>query len=104
MSFEIFVMPRAEADLRKSTRWWAENRSLEQATRWWDGIFAAIQTLRTESGRCPLARENRKHPYEIRELHFGLAARPTHRVLFTLRDNTVVILTVRHVAQDDWDG
>jgi hypothetical protein len=33
-------------------------------------------------------------------LHFGLGSRPTHRAVFTIVNETVVVLTVRHAAQD----
>lgn len=101
MSLPVVVMPRAEHDLRESTAWWAENRSTELAGRWWDGILEAIQSLSTDSHRYPPARENANHPYELRELHFGLASRPTHRVLFTIRPDKIIVVAVRHVAQQD---
>jgi plasmid stabilization system protein ParE len=36
----------------------------------------------------------------MRELHFGVGARPTHRVIFTIVKQTVVVLAVRHAAQN----
>ena len=104
MSLDVIVMPRAERDLRESTKWWTENRSSEQATRWWDGILEAIETLSKNPQRCPLARENNKYPYELREMHYGAGSRPTHRVLFTIRLDKVVVVSVRHAAQQDFDS
>ncbi|HEV3003354.1 MAG TPA: hypothetical protein VGX78_02790, partial [Pirellulales bacterium] len=49
--------------------------------------------------RCGLAAESSDFPYEVRELYFGLRSKPTHRVLFTVAETTVVVLTVRHVAR-----
>ena len=103
MSLDVIVTPRAEDDLRQSTQWWAENRDPEQAGRWWYGILEKIESLAENPDRCPLARENPKHPHELRELHFGLGSRPTHRILFTIRPDRVVIVAVRHAAQDDWN-
>ena len=103
MNLDVVVMPRAERDLRESTKWWAENRSPVQAGRWWDGILEAMETLSENPQRCPLARENEKHPYELRELPFGLGSRPTHRVLFTIRPEKVVVVAVRHAAQQDFE-
>ena len=40
-------------------------------------------------------------PYEIRELHYGLGLHATHRVIFTIRPDMVLILTIRHAAQSD---
>ena len=103
MSLDVLVMPRAEKDLRQSTQWWTEHRDAEQASRWWYGILEKIETLAEHPDRWPLARENSKHPYELRELHFGLGSRPTHRILFTIRPDSVAVVAVRHVAQDDWN-
>ncbi|REJ67483.1 MAG: type II toxin-antitoxin system RelE/ParE family toxin [Planctomycetota bacterium] len=104
MSLSVVVMPRAEADLREIANWWATNRSSEQAGRWLDGILEAIGSLSENPDRRPRAREDRRHRYELRELHFGLGSRATHRVIFTIRPEKVVVLTVRHLAQDDWDA
>jgi hypothetical protein len=51
--------------------------------------------------RCPLACENHKSDDELRELHFGLATRPTHRIIFVIDPDAVRVLAIRHVAQDD---
>jgi plasmid stabilization system protein ParE len=100
---DVVVLPRAEEELNQSADWWSENRSPEQASRWWDGILQLIESLCENPLRFPIARENSKHPYELREMHFGLGAHPTHRVLFTTRPNQVVVVSVRHVAQDDFE-
>ncbi|MCH7729784.1 MAG: type II toxin-antitoxin system RelE/ParE family toxin, partial [Planctomycetes bacterium] len=60
-----------------------------------------IESLENDPDRCPLARENHRFAYEIRELHFGLASRPTHRIIFSIRPDAVVVLSVRHAAQQD---
>jgi plasmid stabilization system protein ParE len=72
-----------------------------QAARWYAGFSAAIDSLAENPDRCPLARENDLFPYELRELHDGLGSRPTHRAVFTIRPDAVVILTIRHAAQKD---
>jgi hypothetical protein len=46
-----------------------------------------------------LAAENKVFPFEVRELHYGLGSRPTHRALFTIRPDKVYIFLVRRVAQ-----
>ncbi|HEY2762041.1 MAG TPA: type II toxin-antitoxin system RelE/ParE family toxin, partial [Pirellulales bacterium] len=82
-----------------SAAWWAGERSAEQAGRWYQGIRNAIAGLRESPTRYVIAPERPRFSYEIRELHFGLSARATHRVLFTIVGQTVVVLTVRHAAQ-----
>ena len=101
MSLPVVVQPSAEADLRDAAVWWAEHRSLEQAERWYLGFLNALDSLREKPDRCPLARENPKFPYEIRELCYGLGSRPTHRAVFTIRPDAVVVVAIRHAAQRD---
>lgn len=101
MSVPVIIEPQAKADLRHAVKWWSENRSEEQALRWYDGICDAIDTLANHPQRCGLARENLKSGDELRELHFGLGSRPTHRVIFVIDPDAVRVLAVRHVAQDD---
>lgn len=61
----------------------------------------ALRSLEEQPLRCPLARENESFPYELRELHYGVGSRPTHRALLTVRPDAVVVLSIRHVAQKD---
>jgi plasmid stabilization system protein ParE len=50
--------------------------------------------------RCGFAPENGRYPYEIRQLNFGLGHRPTHRLVYAIRFHEVIVLRVRHLAQD----
>ena len=101
MSLPVLIQPQAKQDLLAAAAWWAEHRSAEQAARWYDGFLEAIESLSDDPARHPLAPENGKFPYELRELHFGLGPRTTHRAVFTIRSEAVVVLAVRHAAQRD---
>ena len=103
MSLLVVIEPQAKADLRHAVRWWAENRSEEQALRWYDETRVAIEGLGDNPHRCVLAHENPKSTDELRELHFGLGSRPTHRIIFVIDPDAVRVLAVRHAAQDDWE-
>jgi hypothetical protein len=37
----------------------------------------------------------------IRELHYGLRNKATHRAVFEVRNDEVIVYTVRHLAQRD---
>jgi hypothetical protein len=39
-------------------------------------------------------------PFEIRDKLVGLGSRPGFRAVFTIKDDTVYVLTVRRLAQD----
>lgn len=95
MSYQIVIEERAYADINDAFQWRVENISPEQATDWYFDILDKIETLHTFPFRCSLARENEYFAAEIRQLLFG-----KHRILFTVRDETVHVLYVRHSAQD----
>ena len=100
MKYRVVLSPQAAGELEAAAQWWAEHRNEEQARRWYAGFSDAIFTLRQSPERCTLAAEDEEFPYEIRELHYGLSRRPTHRAVFTIIADSVVILTVRHASQD----
>ncbi len=51
MNFRVIVSPGAEKDLRRNTRWWAENHSPEQAARWYEYSSKALFSLCSLSER-----------------------------------------------------
>ena len=101
MTFTVIILPRAESDIARNADWWAENRSLEQALEWTSAVQSKIESLSVSPARCRLARENDQFDCEIHQLLVGLGRHLTHRVLFTIRDSTVFVLTVRSNRQDD---
>lgn len=101
MMYTVVTTERAAREIEAATAWWAKERSVEQAQRWFQGIRAAIAGLSTSPERCPIVAEQNVLPYEVRELHYGIASRPTHRVVFTILRQTVVVLTIRHTSRGD---
>jgi plasmid stabilization system protein ParE len=97
----VVISLPAERDLREQFQWWAEHRSLEQARRWFSGFRRAIDALATSHDRCVKAPENGRWPFEVRQLTFGLGRTPSHRAVFRLDGDKVVVLRTRHLAQDD---
>lgn len=101
MKYSVVITHPAEIQLANNAQWWEENRSVDQAIRWYEVFLASIQSLEQHPERCPLARENDRFDVEIRELHYGLGTRPTHRAVFKIEVDRVLILAVRHGAQQD---
>lgn len=60
-----------------------------------------MEALIQDPLRYEFAREADRFPYELRQRLFGTGRRITHRILFTVRNEEVVVLTVRHAAQAD---
>ncbi|SFI75824.1 type II toxin-antitoxin system RelE/ParE family toxin [Planctomicrobium piriforme] len=101
MTYEILISLQAQADVREAVAWWRDQRSAEQAERWLDKIYPAISTLANSPDRCPFAPETDLLATGLRQLHFGVSGRTTHRIVFTIHNRQVVILRVRHIARRD---
>ena len=97
---EVLLTQRAAVELEDAYQWWAANRSVVQANRWHTAFIEAMLTLEDRPHRFPLAPENELFPVEVRQFVFGLGVRPTHRAIFMIRQDAVLILRVRHLAQD----
>jgi plasmid stabilization system protein ParE len=97
----LIIDPRARDQLTEAFSWWADHRSSEQAGRWLAGIERAISRLEENADQHPLAAESRRFPEEVRQLNFGLGRRPTHRILFSIRRDSIYVFSVRHVAQGE---
>ena len=103
MKYCVVVLPRAEVQLYQAGLWWAENRSADEAGRWLAGFEATIKSLASYPEKQGAAREDAlgDFPFTIRQLLYGLGGRPTHRAIFEIRDATVYIHAIRHLAQAD---
>lgn len=100
MSYRIFVTEAAKQDVRANHRWWSQNRSREQADRWLEGIDAAVQSLKQMPLRFGKAPEEGLLGIEVHQMPFGIGSKPTHRVIYVVADQEVVIYRVRSLVQD----
>jgi plasmid stabilization system protein ParE len=100
MKYRVVLTARAERDRDLAFDWYSENYSREFANRWYRGLRQAIRSLRDAPFRCATAHENEKFSFELRELRFG-GRRQQHRILFTLHEDMVLLLHIRHSAQRD---
>ena len=100
MGFRVIITRRAESEMLDSARWWATERSIYEGKRWLAELEGKLQSLSELPKRCPLAPENGQFPFELRELHYGITSRATHHAVFTIMDDLVLVLAVRHGAQD----
>ncbi len=98
MTYRVLLTDRAANDLEEAYRWYAE-RSAENAVRWYNGFVDALDALADNPERCPLAPENPKFSIAIRQLLYG--RRRSWRALFTIREDAVVVLHIRHTAREE---
>ena len=102
MSLQVVIAPLALQQLREEADWYREqSHSDELASAWLDGFLELLLSLQFDPDRHPLARESRRFPVEVREVHYGSGRKKTHRALFQIQGAEVHVLTVRHIAQAD---
>ena len=102
MSYTIDIVSRARTDIRSVVNWRSQ-QSASSAARWHAGLLNAIRSLCDNPERCPLADEAADLGMELRELLYG-RRRNIYRILFTIEEQTVNVLRVRHAAQDRLSG
>jgi len=97
-TFWIRVQETALNELDSAYEWISEE-SPTAAINWYNGCIEAIESLSVSPKRCPLAPENSYFKEEIRQLLYG-KRRHAYRILFTVRNDRVHVLHVRHGSRD----
>jgi plasmid stabilization system protein ParE len=100
MRYEVVVTERACQQLDSGCEWYAA-QSPELAAEWYNGFIDALLGLEHNPERFGFAHESQRVGLPIRELLDGIGRRKTHRGLFAVRPDRVVIYAIRHVAQQD---
>ena len=95
----VIITRQAEQDIRAIYHHIRSNAP-EAALRWCKGIRAHIKTLANFPERVPLAPESETFEEPIRQLLYGKGNRGTYRILFTILDETVFVLHVRHGSME----
>ena len=100
MKYKLVVTQRAARDREDAFDWYSANYSKEYADRWYEGVSQAIESIISNPLRCHQARESESLPFELYEMLFG-RRRNKHRILFSIEDDLVFVLRIRHSAQRD---
>jgi plasmid stabilization system protein ParE len=95
--YQVIIQPTAQKAIEEAY-FWLGNYSPSNARRWLEGLHKEILSLEKSPYRCPLAFENNFFDEEIRQLVYG-KERNIYRILFTIVDDSVQVLFVRHAAQ-----
>lgn len=98
--FKVKITDTATADIDEAFAWWSENRSEEQAKRWYREVKVAIGSLKRMPERCPAVPEAKLSIAGVKELYVGIGKHPTHRIVFVIDSDHVVILRIRHHGQN----
>jgi plasmid stabilization system protein ParE len=97
MSWRAVIADRAARDIAEQFHW-LQRHSPGAANRWRASLLAAIDSLEDDPESYPEAAEAQWHD-GLREFYLG-KRRNLHRILFELQAPFVIILRVRHAAQD----
>jgi plasmid stabilization system protein ParE len=98
MTYWVQITDKALAEIDEALAWYAK-RSVPAAVRWYLKLREAIRSLDSNPERHELAPECEWYPGELRQMLFG-KKRGIYRVLYEIREETVIVLRVRHSAQD----
>ena len=100
MKYEVVHTDGAASQLDEACAWYVLNAS-HVANDWYNGFLDALNSLEDNPERFSLARENDAFPIEIRQLLYGAGKKKTHRAVFSIHDNRVVVRSIRHLARRD---
>jgi plasmid stabilization system protein ParE len=95
MTFRVETTAAAEQDADAILDWLLAEHAGETGKRWFAALQDAIASLAEFPVRCPLAPENVVFPFEVRHLLYGRKPH-VYRILFTIEDQTVYVLHIRH--------
>ena len=98
MTFRVEISPQAERDAEAILDWLLSQHAGDTGIRWFLAMEDAIASLGELPNRCPLASENSKVPFEVRQLLYGRKPH-IYRILFTIEGQTVKILHIRHARR-----
>lgn len=93
MKYRIEITPTAAAEIEAAYLHIAEDAPLN-ATRWRRGMYATCDSLELIPEGCSLAPENDHVEFEVRQKFYG-----QYRLIFTIVEDRVIILHVRHGAR-----
>ncbi len=97
--YRVIITPKAADDLRQEYAWLRE-RNPRAANDWLTGMRKLILGLAVMPGSHAIAPESAEFDIEIRRALYGRATR--WRVYFTIMNETVHVLHVRHGRRSDW--
>jgi plasmid stabilization system protein ParE len=98
MTFRVEISATAEDEASSILSWLLSEHAGETGIRWFQAMEDAIASLSTLPERCPLAPENVRFPFEVRQLLYGRKPH-VYRILFTIDGDAVKILHIRHARR-----
>lgn len=100
MTREVVLTETAQQQMNAAADWYAEQNPTV-AAKWFNGLIARLNFLSDNPEQYAVARESEFLPVELRQMLYGSGKRITHRVLFVIREQRIVVYQIRHVAMPD---
>ena len=95
MAFRVEVSLEAERDAEGILEWLLSQQTGQAGIDWFLALDDAFASLAQFPERCPIASENPRFPFEVRQLLYGRKPH-IYRILFTIAGDTVQVLHIRH--------
>ena len=95
--WKIIIELPAQRDIADAYLWLVE-QAPDAADQWFNRIYETLGSLDIYPERCPLAPEGQFLQAEVREIFHG-QRQNKYRILFTVIENEVHVLHVRHGAR-----
>ncbi len=99
MALPVFLTDQAHEDVDSTCVWWEENRSAEQADRWYQKLVTSIDALKSQPERFAAVEESAKMSIKLRQVNFGSGKKWTHRIVYSIRPDMVLVLRVLHLSR-----
>jgi plasmid stabilization system protein ParE len=99
-SHEVEFTRKATADFDEALFWYRE-RSDEAASKWIAAVEGALDVLEQHPQTFPRAREDGMRGTSLHECAIGAGRRLTHRLIFAIRPDKVVVYAIHHVSRKD---
>ena len=97
MAYKLAITRQADNDADRGYDWLVKS-SPSRAAKWYRGLLAAMESLRENPLQHGFAPEREILHVELRQMLYG-KRRNVFRILYTVDADTVVILHIRHAAQ-----
>ena len=95
MAFRVEISAQAERDAEAILEWLLAQHTGQAGIDWFLALDDAFASLAQFPERCPIAPENARSPFEVRQQLYGRKPQ-VYRILFTIAGDTVNVLHIRH--------
>jgi toxin ParE1/3/4 len=85
MAFRVEITAKAERDAETILEWLLAQHAGQAGIEWFLALDDAFASLAEFPQRCPIAPENTRFPFEVRQLLYGRKPH-VYRILFTIKD------------------